>query len=176
MDQIYTYIEENDDIQVSVQELKGVLNNYVPDEKTIKIKLQLDYADNIVFSSKFASYTIICFKNKQHEILSDACYNERCNNEVEEEYRVLKAAGEIIRRHIRTLVYNNDSYQGSDKMFTNINQSIPDSLNFLLSEIILTDKRKTHLKVQLCKKINVHLYPMPSYLQYDHVLLYLSYK
>lgn len=142
MDQIYTYIEENDDSQFSMQELKGILNDYVPDEKTIKTRLQLHYADNIVFSSKFGSNTIICFKNKQHEILSDAWYNERSNDEGEEEYRILKAAGEIIRRHIRTQVYNNDNYQASDKMFTNINESIPDSLSFLLSEIILTDKKK----------------------------------
>lgn len=157
MNQIYTYIEENDDSQFSMQELKGIFNDYVPDEKTIKTRLQLHYTDNIVFSSKFGSNTIICFKNKQHDILSDAWYNERCNDEGEEEYRILKAAGEIIRRHIRTQVYNSENYQASDKMFTNINDSIPDSLSFLLSEIILTDKKKTHLKVQLCIKINVHL-------------------
>lgn len=126
-----------------MQELQGTLNDYVPDDKTIKSRLKLHYKDNIVFSSKFGFNTILCFKNKQHEILSDAWYSARSSNEEEEE--ILKAAGEIIRRHIWIQVYNNDFYEASDKMFENINNSIPETLSYLLSEIILTDKKKLKL-------------------------------
>ena len=53
-----------------------------------------------VFSSKFGSNTIICFKNQQYDILSDNWYSERSKDNEEGERRILKAAGEILRRHI----------------------------------------------------------------------------
>ncbi|KAK4875434.1 hypothetical protein RN001_011856 [Aquatica leii] len=59
----------------------------------------------------------------------------------EEEYRILKAAGKILRRHIQKHVYDNNIYPASDKMFDNVNESIPKSFIFFLSEIILNDKR-----------------------------------
>lgn len=69
MEKIYKYIEENDDCQFSIQELKNILSTeYIPDDKTIKSRLSSHYGDNIIFSSKFGSNTIICFKKKHHEI------------------------------------------------------------------------------------------------------------
>lgn len=63
MEQIYKYIEENDDCQFSLQELKNILSTeYIPDDKTIKSRLTSQYGDNIIFSSKFGSNTIICLK------------------------------------------------------------------------------------------------------------------
>lgn len=40
MEQIYKYIEENDDCQFTMQELKNVITTeHIPDEKTIKKRL-----------------------------------------------------------------------------------------------------------------------------------------
>lgn len=142
MKQIYQYIEENEDCQFSMQELKNIPTlECIPDEKTIKARLISQYKDDIIFSSKFGANMIICFRKKHHEILSNAWYNQREENETDEEYRILKAAGEIIRRHIRTVVVRNDQYPPSDKMFEDINASIPPTLLFILSEIIMSDKK-----------------------------------
>ncbi|GFV33740.1 hypothetical protein TNCV_4568551 [Trichonephila clavipes] len=59
MEQIYTYIEENDDMQ----ELRNAITTeYILDEKTIKKRLIDRYHDDIVISCKFGFYNIICLK------------------------------------------------------------------------------------------------------------------
>lgn len=69
-------------------------------------------------------------------------YSQKCNNKKEEELRILKAASEIVRRDIRSQMYDNDNYSPSDKMLEQIDKLIPESLHFLLSEIILSDKKQ----------------------------------
>ncbi|KAF2901801.1 hypothetical protein ILUMI_04384 [Ignelater luminosus] len=90
-------------------------------KKTIKRRLIDRFHDDIVISKNW--------------------YNQRCNNKEEEEFRILKAASEIIRRHIRTQVYDNKNYPPSDKMLEDVDGSISKLLKFLLSEIILKDKK-----------------------------------
>ncbi|KAK0073843.1 hypothetical protein PV326_013012, partial [Microctonus aethiopoides] len=65
----------------------------------------------------------------------------KCNNIEDEEFIILQAAREIIRRSIRSQVYCNDYYSDSDKMFTDLDEYIPKPLSYLLSEIILNDKK-----------------------------------
>ncbi|GFV48380.1 uncharacterized protein TNCV_64501 [Trichonephila clavipes] len=63
MEKIYTYIEENDDCQFTMQELRNAITTkYIPDEKTIRKRLIDRYHDDIVISCKFGSNNIICFK------------------------------------------------------------------------------------------------------------------
>ncbi|GFX25092.1 uncharacterized protein TNCV_2752671 [Trichonephila clavipes] len=141
MEQIYTHIEENDDFQFTMQELRNAITTeYIPDEKTIRKRLIDRYHDDIVTSCKFGSNNIICFKKINHNILTENWYNQKHKCKEEEELHIPKAASEIIRRDIRAQVYDNENYTPSDKMLENIDDSIPKSLNFLLSEIILKDK------------------------------------
>ena len=59
MEQIYKYIEENDDCQFTMQELKNVITTeHIPDEKTIKKRLIERFHDDIIISTKFGSNTI----------------------------------------------------------------------------------------------------------------------
>lgn len=142
MEQIYKYIEENDDCQFTMQELKNVITTeHIPDEKTIRKRLIDRYHDDIVISTKFGSNTIICFKKMNHDILTENWYNQIHNNKKDAEFHILKAASEIIRRDIRAQVYDKENYTASDKMLEDIDKSIPQSLKFLLSEIILKDKK-----------------------------------
>ncbi|GFW71069.1 hypothetical protein TNCV_191601 [Trichonephila clavipes] len=56
MEQILKYIEENDDFQFSLAELKSIVtNDHIPDDKTIKRRLMNHYEDNIVFSNKLVA-------------------------------------------------------------------------------------------------------------------------
>ena len=45
MEQIYTYIEDNSDYQFSLSEVKQLLTDYLPDNKTIKSRLSERYKD-----------------------------------------------------------------------------------------------------------------------------------
>ena len=125
-----------------MQELKNIITTeHIPDEKTIRKRLIDRYHDDIAISSKFGPNTIMCFKNINHNILTENWYNQKHQNKKEEEFHILKAASEITRRDIRAQVYDNENYTPSDKMLENIDESIPESLNFLLSEKILKDKK-----------------------------------
>ena len=102
------------------------------------------YGDDIQFSSKFGSNSLICFAKKHHEILTKDWYNQKLKNDSEEELRLLKAAGEIIRRHIKSKICLSEFYASSDKFFDNVNESIPYTLLFFVREIILKDKKGGH--------------------------------
>ncbi|GFX42924.1 hypothetical protein TNCV_5072881 [Trichonephila clavipes] len=57
MEQIYTYIEENDNSQFTMQELRNAITTeYIPDEKTIRKRLIDRYHDDIMISCFYASY------------------------------------------------------------------------------------------------------------------------
>lgn len=142
MDIIYWYIENYDDCQFTLQEFKGLLDDYILDDKTIKSKLIERYGrDNIVWSSKSGSPTIICFRSIEHEVLSKSWYESKLQNEKEERLRILKAAASIIRQDIRSQVCQNDYYPPSDNMFEHVNDFIPASLDFFTKEMILKDKK-----------------------------------
>ncbi|GFX58237.1 uncharacterized protein TNCV_4049951 [Trichonephila clavipes] len=67
MEQIYTYKEENNDCQFTMQELRNAITTeYIPDEKTIRKRLIDRYHDDVVISCKFGSNSIICFKKINH--------------------------------------------------------------------------------------------------------------
>lgn len=70
IDIIYSYIE-NHNCQFTLQKFEGLLDDYIPDDKTIKSKLIWCYEENnIVWSSKSGSPTIICFRDIEHDVLT----------------------------------------------------------------------------------------------------------
>ncbi|GFX96865.1 uncharacterized protein TNCV_1995971 [Trichonephila clavipes] len=93
IEQIYTYIEENDGCQFPMQELRnGITTEYIPDEKTIRKRLIDRSHDDIVISCKFGSHNIICFKKISHNILTENWYGQKHSSKEEEELHILKAA------------------------------------------------------------------------------------
>ncbi|KAL4718412.1 hypothetical protein ACJJTC_016033 [Scirpophaga incertulas] len=74
MEEIFQYIENNDDCQFSLQELKDIGKNPTIDNKTIKRRLKLKYGDKIIITEKKGSLTIICFIDNQYDILNKAWY------------------------------------------------------------------------------------------------------
>lgn len=70
MNTIFDFIEQNDDCQFTLEELKDKVSGHVPDNKTILSRLRNNYGDNIVISCQSSYFTIICFKDKEHDILS----------------------------------------------------------------------------------------------------------
>lgn len=76
IEKIYAYIENNDDCQFTLAELKDVCKDFTPDEKTIKNKLIERYGEKIVITTKNRSLTIICFIDMQRDLLSKAWYKK----------------------------------------------------------------------------------------------------
>lgn len=61
MEEIYKYIEENEDCQFTMLELKNIITtDHIPDEKTIRKRIIDRNHDDIVISCKFGANTIIC--------------------------------------------------------------------------------------------------------------------
>lgn len=80
MEEIFQYIENNDDCQFSLQELKDIGKNPTIDNKTIKRILKLKYGDKIIITEKKGSLTIICFIDNQYDILNKAWYENKKQN------------------------------------------------------------------------------------------------
>lgn len=70
--EIFNYIENNNDSQFTLKELKDVLTGYVPDDKTIITRLQQNYLTDIVITKKVGAFNIISFRDAQANILSKA--------------------------------------------------------------------------------------------------------
>lgn len=69
MEEIFQYIENNDDCQFSLEELKDIGKNPTIDNKTIKRRLKLKYSDKIIITEKKGSLTIICFIDNHYKHL-----------------------------------------------------------------------------------------------------------
>lgn len=57
-------------------------------------------------------------------------------DEDEEKRKILKSAAAIIRNDVNLKKSNTEFYPPSDNIFQNINENIPESLQFLIEEII----------------------------------------
>lgn len=77
MENVFHYIENNDDCQFTLAELKDIMKDYVPDDKTIIKKLIARYGNNIVITTKSKSLTIICFRDTASNILTNSWYEKK---------------------------------------------------------------------------------------------------
>lgn len=84
---------------------------------------------------------VICFRNTGYTILSNNWYESKNQNEEEERLRVVKAAADIIREDIRTVIYNLHTYPTPDTFLEDVENDVPNSLKLLLNSII---KKKVH--------------------------------
>lgn len=128
MQEIFSYIENNEDSQFTLNELRDVLTEYVPDNKTIISKLRDRYLTDIIITTKVGSFTIISFRDTQANILSNAWYNNKKSTPEEERMRVVETAAAIIREDIRSAIVETKSYPPPSKMLDDINQEIPKTL------------------------------------------------
>ncbi|KAG8180207.1 hypothetical protein JTE90_027919 [Oedothorax gibbosus] len=119
MAEIFTYIENSDDCQFSLEELKDVCKNPAIDNRTIKLRLKLKYGNKIIITEKPGRLTFILFIDNKLDILSTVWYENKKENEGEERFRILKAAAAIIREDIQSAVFdNNDNYYDINEEIT----------------------------------------------------------
>lgn len=142
MELIYNFMDDSDDCQFTFNELKANLSEYIPDDKTIKCRLQQHYGNDVIISTKSTSQTLVCLRRSHYDVLSEM-YKQSASagNEEEQKLNILKAAADIIRSDIRSITNDFEQYPASDKMFNDLDASIPNSLQLFLEELILKYKK-----------------------------------
>jgi hypothetical protein len=131
---VYNYIEGNEvQCQFTLDEIFKDYNGYVPVFKTIRDKLMDMYGEDVFTTSEANRKPIICFRNTGYSILTEKKSQEE--NKEEERILVVKAAADIIREDIRTLIYNLDPYPPSDSFLDTVENYVPESLKLLLETI-----------------------------------------
>ncbi|GFW15272.1 SWIM-type domain-containing protein [Trichonephila clavipes] len=141
MAEIFNYIENHNDSQFTLKELRDVLTGYIPNDKTIITRLQQKYLTDIIITTKVKSFTIILFRDTQANILSKAWYDNKKRDPEEERLRIVEAAAAIIREDIRSFVVETKSYHPPSKMLIKENQEIPKSLLHFLQEVIMKNRK-----------------------------------
>lgn len=98
---------------------------------------------------------MICFSGASTNILSDNWYkNRNCDNEAEEELRLIKTAAAIIRREIKSKSYDYSQFPTIEDICKGGSELVPELLNVLITEIIQpTCTRQTSEKIQRAKQI-----------------------
>lgn len=137
MEEIFKFIENSDDCQFTLDELKNVCRDVALDYRTIKIRLKLKYGSRIIITEKPGKVTFICFVDNYQDILSQVWSDKKNLDEKDKRMEILKAAAAIVREDIQSCVFDNTMYPPPGRMFDNINNDIPESLSFFLEEAIL---------------------------------------
>ncbi|GFX15137.1 hypothetical protein TNCV_2480511 [Trichonephila clavipes] len=95
MAEISNCIENHDDSQFTLKELRDVLTGYVPGDKTLITRLQQKYLTDIIITTKVKSFAIIFFRDTQANTLSKDWYDNK-KDPKEERVRVVEAATAVI--------------------------------------------------------------------------------
>ncbi|GFY39353.1 SWIM-type domain-containing protein [Trichonephila inaurata madagascariensis] len=141
MAEIFNYIENHDDSQFTLKELRNVLTGYVSDDKTIITRLQQKYLTDVIITTKVKDLTIIFFRDTQVNILSKDWYDNKKGDSEKERLRIVEAAAAIIREDIRSSVVETQSYSPPSKMLIKKNQEIAKSLLHFLQKIIMKNRK-----------------------------------
>lgn len=136
MEEIFAYIENSDDCQFTLEELKNVCKNSNLDNRTVKLRLKLKYGNKVIITEKPGQLTFICFIDNHHDLLNQAWGEKNKSNGKEERFKILEAAAAIIRKDIQSVVIDNSHYPPPGRMFEDINNLIPESLTHFLEQII----------------------------------------
>ena len=81
------------------------------------------------------SGTIVSFQDEEYNILQQY-WTQSKMNEHEEKLKILKNAATIVRNDILQKVYDTNSYPPSDSILEEIDNLIPESLRYLVDEIV----------------------------------------
>lgn len=145
MNALFAYIDENADCQFSVSELRQFLEKkamYVPATSTLLNKLKENYKDKIIITRKSGGNILICFANRQREILERSWHDEQEKDGVEEIYQLADKFAIALRNEIRDVVSDMTYYLTPSKL-SDLNSDIPKLLLYFIEKLVLNDKKKS---------------------------------
>ncbi|CAG5100866.1 Protein of unknown function [Cotesia congregata] len=143
-EKLFTFLENSEEPQWTLDEIINVLGEPAPNRKYVKNVLSERYEDKIIFSSNGRNRTIVTLKGFAEDLILDYFRNNiSAENEKEKKSNILKLAARYIREDIRGMGMETEYYPPSNGFFgnDNINDVVPESLTSFLSDIILPQKK-----------------------------------
>ena len=105
MNYIFYKLEEGDDCQYSLDELREDYVGYMPSPQTIKRRLEEKFGENIVVVSMQNREPTVCLRKTGAKILSDHWYTGKLDNNFDERLRIVRTAARIIKEDIHEKVF-----------------------------------------------------------------------
>lgn len=139
-------IEAHDECQYGLSELQDMMGENAYSDIWLKTKLQERYGDRIIISCHKNVGTCVSFRSFGNRILTHNWYNEKDSNEENERLRIVRTAAEIVRDDIRSCVYEVDKYPSVSNIQNSAAESVPETLNVFLKEVIMKNKKGTSLE------------------------------
>lgn len=110
-------------------------------KRKIKTKLKERYGLRIIITEKWGCCAIICFNDRQRDILSKSWYSNKKHDECQELLQILKRAAAIFSEDITSTMLDNSFYPPPNQMFDKMNDGISHSMTYFSVKIILSYKR-----------------------------------
>lgn len=149
------YIEENDDEQITVNDLVDLMQQKLADCGSeaytytyMKKKLQDHFGEKIIFTDINGKQNVVTMRTTAKVILQDYyATQQKETNTNEEKLNLLKAAAQILKQDIKDLEQSKDSYPSVDEIESpeaSI-KFLPDTLRLFLEEVFVG--AKTQIKI-----------------------------
>lgn len=140
MEEIHSFLENNDECQHLLSKLMSKVTGTIPDERTVKIKLKEKYKERIIITNNKKMVPTVCFLDTGMKILSNSWYENRNNDEKAERLRIVQTAAAIIREDIQSQLYDTTCYPPSDNFLKDAYSCIPETLQSFLDHVIHKEK------------------------------------
>ena len=145
------YIESNDECQYILDELVTIMSTLEPtatpySSKHLKRKLKDQYGEFITITEVAGKSGVVCFSGCMNSILTNQWYKDREENAADEVKRVIHTAAMLIRREIRSRVYNCEVFPSAEQIASGNSELVPDTLRLLIDGILkpATPDNKKH--------------------------------
>ncbi|KAK5650089.1 hypothetical protein RI129_001118 [Pyrocoelia pectoralis] len=143
----YDIQNDNENCQFSIKELQKKLVSYLPEnvtpwsEKNLKFRLVGKLKNSAIITEVPGKQAVVCLKNKCDELVNDEWMKNNTTTE-EERLKVIKAAAQILKEDIRTMVCDVDTYPSVDDVRLGGENQFPNSLNVFFNELITKGKNR----------------------------------
>ena len=144
-------MESNDECQYILDELVTIMSTLDPtatpySSKHLKRKLKDQYGEFITITEVAGKSGVVCFSGCMNSILTNQWYTEREENAADEVKRVIHTAAMLIRREIRSRVYNCEVFPSAEQIASGNSELVPDTLRLQIDGILkpATPDNKKH--------------------------------
>lgn len=161
LQKIYNYIENHEECQFTIKELKLMCNNALSD-KTILKYLKIRYEEDITIITRVRKDTVICYSGTGTLPVDEYWYLHQEEKKEDERMRIIKTAAELVRKQIRSTSYDHKRYPSSANFLDDVETDNPTYLNTFLSVVNLDRFTKKHQKENVSAKEPINIEALAS--------------